>query len=90
MRVQEEGVLGMAFDRSKIGKLAAELMDELETQFEEDAEIGDVALVVEITTPNSSQIATTFSNPRGHVNLGLVDFARESMLRKMASTRSST
>jgi hypothetical protein len=63
MRVQEEGVLGMAF--------------------EEDADIGDVALVVEITTPNSSQIATTFSNPRGHVNLGLVDFARESMLRKM-------
>jgi hypothetical protein len=66
----------MAFDQSKLGQLAAELMDNLEGHYGEDAEIGDVTLIVEITSEeHGSQIAMTHSNPRAHVNLGLVEAA---------------
>jgi hypothetical protein len=75
----------MAFDQSKIGNLAAKLMDELEGRYGEEAEIGDVALLVEITSPqHGSQIATTSSNPRAHVNLGLLEAGRQIMLRQMS------
>ena len=75
------GGLGMAFDQSKIGTLAAELMEELESRFTDDARIGDLALVVEVVSPARTEIATTYSNTRAHVNLGLLDLARESILR---------
>jgi hypothetical protein len=66
----------VGLDQTKIGQLAAELMDNLEERYGEDAEIGDVVLIVEITSPeHGSQIAMSQTNPRGHVNLGLVEAA---------------
>ena len=70
----------MAFDQSKIGTLAAELMDALEPSFGEKAEIGAVALIVEVISPeHGSQVASKFSDPRLHVNLGLLEVARRSI-----------
>ena len=70
----------MAFDQSKIGQLAAELMESLEPQYTEAAEIGAVALVVEIISPeHGSQIASKYSDQRRHVNLGLLEMARNSL-----------
>ena len=67
----------MAFDQTKIGTLTAELMDALEGEYAEDSEIGAVALIVEITTPErGSEVATKFSDYRRHVNLGLLEIAR--------------
>jgi hypothetical protein len=70
----------MAFDQSKIGRLAADLMDNLERHIEEDAEIGDVCLVVELMSEGGSQVVSQFSNPRAHVNLGLLEVARSTLL----------
>jgi hypothetical protein len=70
----------MAFDQSKIGRLAADLMDNLERHIEEDAEIGDVCLVVELISEGGSQVVSQFSSPRAHVNLGLLEVARSTLL----------
>ena len=70
----------MAFDQSKIGRLAADLMDNLERHIEADAEIGDVCLVVELISEGGSQVVSQFSNPRAHVNLGLLEVARSTLL----------
>jgi hypothetical protein len=67
----------LAFDQRKIGTLTAELMDALESEYGEDAQIGAIALVVEITSPErGSEVATKFSDSRRHVNLGLLEIAR--------------
>src|SRR4051795_6269638 len=70
----------MAFDQSKIGRLAADLMDNLERHIEEDAEIGDVCLVVELISEGGSQVVSQFSSPRAHVNLGLLEVARSALM----------
>jgi hypothetical protein len=70
----------MAFDQSKIGRLAADLMDNLERHIEEDAEIGDVCLVVELISEGGSQVVSQFSSPRAHVNLGLLEVARSTLM----------
>lgn len=71
----------MAFDQTPIGNLAAELMDGLEETFGEDGQIGAVAIVVEVTSEaQGSSVAARYSDPRRHVNLGLLDIARQ-MLR---------
>jgi hypothetical protein len=55
-------------------------MDNLERHIEEDAEIGDVCLVVELISEGGSQVVSQFSNPRAHVNLGLLEVARSTLL----------
>ena len=70
----------MAFDQSKIGRLAADLMDNLERHIDEDAEIGDVCLVVELISEGGSQVVSQFSSPRAHVNLGLLEVARSTLM----------
>ena len=70
----------MAFDQSKIGTLTAELMEALEQDFSEDSEIGDIALVVEITSPEQgSQVVAKYSSSRVHVSLGLLEVASRSL-----------
>jgi hypothetical protein len=70
----------LAFDQTKIGTLTAELMDALEEEYGEDSEIGSMALIVEITTPDrGSEVATKFSDYRRHVNLGLLEIARTAL-----------
>jgi hypothetical protein len=67
----------LAFDQTKIGTLTAELMELLESEYGEESEIGAIALIVEITTPErGSEVATKFSDYRRHVNLGLLEIAR--------------
>ena len=70
----------MAFDQSKIGRLAADLMDNLERHIEEDAEIGDVCLVVELISEGGSQVVSQFSSPRAHVNVGLLELAKSTLM----------
>ena len=68
----------MALDQSPIGKLTADLMDGLEEEFSE-GQIGAVALVVEILSSDGSHVASRFSDPRIHVNLGLLEVASRSL-----------
>jgi hypothetical protein len=57
-------------------------MEALEPNYSEQAEIGAVALVVEVISPeHGSQVATKFSDARLHVNLGLLEVARRSMTK---------
>ena len=69
----------MALDQTPIGTLTAELMEGLEQEFN-DGEIGAVALVVEILTPDDgSHVASKFSDARIHVNLGLLEVASRTL-----------
>ena len=70
----------MAFDQTLIGNLTAELMEELEARYGETAQIGAVTLIVEVMSEeHGSEISSKFSDPRTHVNLGLLDVARRSL-----------
>ena len=54
-------------------------MDGLDEEFR-DGQIGAVALVVEILTPDDgSHVASRFNDPRIHVNLGLLEVASRSL-----------
>lgn len=66
----------MAFDQIKVGQLTADLMENLEQRYGDDSEIGDVCLIVEVVGPHGSEITTQSSSARRHVNLGLLDMAR--------------
>ena len=69
----------MPFDQSRIGVLAAELMDDLEERVAE-GEIGAIALVVEVIEADGGfGVATKFSDPRKHVNLGLLEIGRRQL-----------
>ena len=70
----------MAIDQAPIGQLTARLMDRLEDEYEE-GEIGAVVLVVEITSPDKgNQVTADFSDPRGYVNVGLLEVIRTGLL----------
>jgi hypothetical protein len=70
----------VAFDQTPIGELSAGLMDDLEKTFGEDGRIGAVALIVEVQSDaHGSQVATKYSDPRLHVNLGLLGVAERSL-----------
>jgi hypothetical protein len=74
----------MAFDQSKIGQLAAQLMENLEGRYSDEAEIGDVFLIVEVTSPElASEIAIMPSSARAHVNLGLLEAGRQIVSRQL-------
>ena len=70
----------MAIDQATIGQLTARLMDRLEAEYDE-GDIGAVALVVEINSPDKGfQVTADFSDPRGHVNVGLLEVIRSGLL----------
>ena len=70
----------MAIDQAPIGQLTARLMDRLEEEYDE-GEIGQVALVVEIVSPDGGhQVTADFSDGRAHVNIGLLDVVRHGLL----------
>jgi hypothetical protein len=71
----------MPLDQTPIGRLTAELMDGLERDFSDQAEIGAVLLIAEVTDQGQSQVVTKASDPRSHVALGLMEIARSGMLR---------
>ena len=70
----------MAIDQAPIGQLTARLMDRLEAEYDE-GEIGSVALVVDLITPEGHHITAEFSDPRRHVNVGLLEVMRNGLLR---------
>jgi hypothetical protein len=66
----------MAFDQTKLGNLAAQVMDQLEQDYGAEAEIGDACLIVEVLSSRGSEVTVRTTNPRRHVTLGLLDFAQ--------------
>ena len=67
----------MPLDQTPIGTLAASLMDEIEQALGDDGTIGAVGLIVEANAPDGvSRIFTTFNDPRIHIRLGMLEFAR--------------
>jgi hypothetical protein len=75
----------MAFDGSKIGQHVAAMMEALERDFGDGAEIGDVCIVVEVLTrpgennPFDSQHRMRFTG-RPHHAIGLLRSAERSLL----------
>ena len=70
----------MPIDQAPIGQLTARLMDRLEAEYDE-GQIGAVALIVEITSEDKGfQVTADFSDPRGHVNVGLLEVIRTGLL----------
>lgn len=71
----------MALDQSKIGTVPAVLMEQLEQEgFGEDAEIGAVCLLVEVSSPTGSQVTLQVSDPRNHVNVGMLEIGKATLL----------
>jgi hypothetical protein len=50
-------------------------MDRLDDEYGEDCEIGDLVLITEILGPHGSAVTLQLSQPRKHVNLGLLAMA---------------
>jgi hypothetical protein len=70
----------MAFDQAPVGNLSAELMEALEATYGEDARIGAVVLIVEVLSEQAgSEVAYRSSDPRKHVNLGLLEVAHQNL-----------
>jgi hypothetical protein len=72
----------MAFDQTKVGQLTAALMDRLDNDFGEDCELGDLLLIAEVLGPHGSTITMQFSEPRRHVNVGLLTVAQNALLHE--------
>ncbi|MGH2849090.1 MAG: hypothetical protein ACRDLP_00565 [Solirubrobacteraceae bacterium] len=72
-------------DRSPIGVLAAQLMDEVEKNMGDgEGAVGAVGLIVEANTASGeSRIFTMFNDTRVHVRLGMLDFARAVVLKEL-------
>ncbi len=71
-------------DLSELGKIAAELIDQLELDYErDDVQVGVVALVVEITDSDGDWTAIQYrcSDPRRWIQLGLFETARRSVIQ---------
>lgn len=69
----------MGFDQTKIGQLTASLMEQLDEQYDEDCEFGDLLIIAEVLGAHGSSVYFHGTNPRTHINLGLVRFADKSM-----------
>lgn len=65
-------------DQSKIGLLAAALMEQIEQDLGTEIEVGDVVLIAEVinTQTGVSTITVRGTNARTHTMLGLLEMAR--------------
>ena len=70
----------MAFDQSKIGQLTAGLMDNLDADYDEGCEFGDLVIVAEVLGPHGSHVVTSASTTRKHATLGLLEIAQRGLL----------
>jgi hypothetical protein len=71
-----------SIDVSEVGRLAAETMESVERQFGGDAEIGAVAMVVEVRHPDeegdeATTITCCSNDRRSWVQYGLLRFAAQ-------------
>ena len=74
----------MPLDQTPIGSLAATLMDQIEHAMGGDGMIGSVGLLVEaISADGTSQIFASFNDPRIHIRLGMLEFARAVVVKEM-------
>ena len=65
----------MAFDQTRVGQLTSDLMERLDDEYGEDCQFGDLLLIAEVLGPHGSSISLQMSQPRKHVNLGLLAIA---------------
>ena len=76
----------MAIDQAPIGQLTARLMDRLEAEYDE-GEIGAVVLIVDLVSPeHGHQVTADFSDQSSHVNVGLLEVIRYSVLSSGTTT----
>ncbi|MBV9453482.1 MAG: hypothetical protein JOZ19_05100 [Rubrobacter sp.] len=74
----------MPIDPSKVGEVAAELMDILETTYGEDAEISAVMLITAVTHENGTKTTVHHNASPGmpvHEGLGLLMFVQSLIAR---------
>ncbi len=69
----------MAIDQARVGEVAAQMMDTLEQQYGEDAEITDVMVITAVKYDNGASSKVHSSSSPGmptHVALGLLTQAQ--------------
>lgn len=74
----------MAVDRTKIGEVAARLMDQLEESHGEDAQLESVMIIASITNDADKQSVVHYSVSDGmpqHVGLGLLAMVQNNLVR---------
>ena len=75
----------MAIDQTRLGAVAAELMDELAGHYGDDAELRNVVIIATVDHPNGTLDTTHWKVTPGmpnYVALGLLDLVRHHMLRQ--------
>lgn len=72
----------MAIDPSKLGNVAAKLMETLEANYGEDAELGAILLIAAVDHENGTQTTVHYSVSDGlpvHEGLGLLQHVQNSI-----------
>ena len=69
-------------DTTAVGHLAAQLMDRLTEEYGEDAEIGTVAVVVEVEMGNATAITYRCTDARRWIQVGLFGAAQRAVLEQ--------
>jgi hypothetical protein len=59
--------VGMEMDKSKIGQLAMKLMDHVEENYEEGAEITDLLILARVRGPNGEYVGRDFVASEGMI-----------------------
>lgn len=75
----------MTLNTTRVGRVVAEQMEDLEALFGEDYEIGNVCTVVEVVGPHGTQVSVRSNGVRRHALLSLLRTA-EAMTLTAAGT----
>lgn len=72
----------MATDESIVGRMAAEVMEQLEQSYGEDAEISDALLVLSVDTGDGNEVLHVKPSPGlgRYKGIGLVEWAKHNFL----------
>jgi hypothetical protein len=75
----------MALDQTKMGRVVADQMEAIESDYGDDCEIGDVCAIVEVMGPHGSHLRVRGSDMRPHIMVGLLRLSENVFIGGMRS-----
>jgi hypothetical protein len=75
----------MALDQTKMGRVVADQMEAIESDYADDCEIGDVCAIVEVLGPHGSHLRVRGSDMRPHIMVGLLRLSENVFIGGMRS-----
>ena len=75
----------MALDQTKMGRVVADQMEAIESDYGDDCEIGDVCAIVEVLGPHGSHLRVRGSDMRPHIMVGLLRLSENVFIGGMRS-----